>query len=296
MSATTHPGAAHKVDPARARRLGRARARRNGIVVVLCYAATGIGLLFLASILFTLVWNGASSISLDIFTHDMGGLGDDAGLRNAIVGSLIQTAIGTIVGTPIGLLAGTYLAEYAGRSALGNAVRFVSDMLLSAPSILVGLFVYSAIVPRLTGYSALAGGLALAVLVIPIVVRTTEDMLRLIPVQMREATMALGAPRWKMILLVCYRAARDGIVTGILLAVARIAGETAPLLFTSLGNTNFTLALVQQPMASLPLAINTAASNAEPRVVQLAWVGALLITAAVLATNIIARLALRPRK
>jgi phosphate transport system permease protein len=264
--------------------------------VVLGVAATLIGLLFLASILFTLVWNGAASFSLDIFTHDMGGLGPDAGLRNAIVGSLVQTLIGTLVGTPIGLLAGTYLAEYAGSSALGNAVRFVSDMLLSAPSILIGLFVYSAIVPRLTGYSALAGGLALAVIVIPIVVRTTEDMLRLIPVAMREATMALGAPRWKMILLVCYRAARDGIVTGILLAVARIAGETAPLLFTSLGNNNFTLALVREPMASLPLAINTAASNAEPRVVQLAWVGALLITAAVLATNIIARLALRGRK
>jgi phosphate transport system permease protein len=277
-------------------RLGRARARRNRLAVVLCIAATLIGLLFLASILFTLVWNGAASFSLDIFTHDMGGLGPDAGLRNAIVGSLIQTLIGTLVGTPIGLLAGTYLAEYAGNSTLGNAVRFVSDMLLSAPSILIGLFVYSAIVPRLTGYSALAGGLALAVIVIPIVVRTTEDMLRLIPVAMREATMALGAPRWKMILLVCYRAARDGIVTGILLAVARIAGETAPLLFTSLGNNNFTLALVREPMASLPLAINTAASNAEPRVVQLAWVGALLITAAVLATNIIARLALRGRK
>jgi phosphate transport system permease protein len=277
-------------------RLGRARARRNRLAVVLCIAATLIGLLFLASILFTLVWNGAASFSLDIFTHDMGGLGPDAGLRNAIVGSLIQTVIGTLVGTPIGLLAGTYLAEYAGGSTLGNAVRFVSDMLLSAPSILIGLFVYSAIVPRLTGYSALAGGLALAVIVIPIVVRTTEDMLRLIPVAMREATMALGAPRWKMILLVCYRAARDGIVTGILLAVARIAGETAPLLFTSLGNNNFTLALVREPMASLPLAINTAASNAEPRVVQLAWVGALLITAAVLATNIIARLALRGRK
>jgi len=277
-------------------RLGRSRARRNRLAVALCIAATLIGLLFLASILFTLVWNGAASFSLDIFTHDMGGLGPDAGLRNAIVGSLIQTLIGTLVGTPIGLLAGTYLAEYAGGSTLGNAVRFVSDMLLSAPSILIGLFVYSAIVPRLTGYSALAGGLALAVIVIPIVVRTTEDMLRLIPVAMREATMALGAPRWKMILLVCYRAARDGIVTGILLAVARIAGETAPLLFTSLGNNNFTLALVREPMASLPLAINTAASNAEPRVVQLAWVGALLITAAVLATNIIARLALRGRK
>jgi phosphate transport system permease protein len=294
MSASSEP-----IDVRAARtadRLGRSRARRNRLAVVLCIAATLIGLLFLASILFTLVWNGAASFSLDIFTHDMGGLGPDAGLRNAIVGSLIQTVIGTLVGTPIGLLAGTYLAEYAGNSTLGNAVRFVSDMLLSAPSILIGLFVYSAIVPRLTGYSALAGGLALAVIVIPIVVRTTEDMLRLIPVAMREATMALGAPRWKMILLVCYRAARDGIVTGILLAVARIAGETAPLLFTSLGNNNFTLALVREPMASLPLAINTAASNAEPRVVQLAWVGALLITAAVLATNIIARLALRGRK
>jgi phosphate transport system permease protein len=294
MSATALgiPGGHH---PAAKARLGRGRKRRNFVVVSLCVGATLIGLFFLASILFTLIWRGASSITLDVFTQSMGGFGEHAGLLNAIAGSLIQTAIGTLVGTPIGLLAGTYLAEYAGKSALGNAVRFVSDMLLSAPSILIGLFLYSGVVRTVTGYSAIAGGLALAVIVIPIVVRTTEDMLRLIPVAMREATMALGAPKWKMIMQVCYRAARDGILTGVLLAVARIAGETAPLLFTSLGNNNWSLAL-NQPMASLPLAINTAAGNASPTVVQLAWVGALLITGAVLATNILARLALRTRK
>jgi len=275
-------------------RLGRARARRNRLAVVLGIAATLIGLLFLASILFTLVWNGATSFSLDIFTHDMGGLGQDAGLRNAIVGSLIQTLIGTLVGTPIGLLAGTYLAEYAGRSALGNAVRFVSDMLLSAPSILVGLFVYSAIVPRLTGYSALAGGLALAVIVIPIVVRTTEDMLRLIPTALREAAVALGAPKWKSIVFICYRAALDGIATGVLLAIARVAGETAPLLFTSLGNLNWSVAL-NRPMASLPVTIYQYAGAAYEDWVDLAWVGALLITFGVLALNIVARLVLRNR-
>ena len=203
--------------------------------------------------------------------------------------------IGVALGTPIGLLVGTYLAEYARGSALGNAVRFVSDVLLSAPSILIGLFIYQLVVAPFGGFSGIAGCIALAVIVIPIVVRTTEDMLTLIPVAMREAAVALGAPKWKMIVQVCYRAAQDGIVTGILLAVARVAGETAPLLFTSLGNLNWSLSL-SKPMASLPVTIYQYAGSAFDDWVQLAWVGALLITFGVLALNILARLVLRGGK
>ena len=178
-----------------------------------------------------------------MFTHTTKPPGSNGGLLNAIVGTLIQTGIGTLIGTPIGLMVGTYLAEYGRSSALANAVRFVSDVLLSAPSILIGLFVYELAVEPFGGFSGIAGCLALAVLVIPIVVRTTEDMLQLIPPALREAAMALGAPKWRVIVLICYRAAKDGIVTGILLAIARIAGETAPLLFTSLGNLNWSISL-----------------------------------------------------
>ena len=198
-------------------------------------------------------------------------------------------------GTPIGLLVGTYLAEYAQNSRLGNAVRFVSDVLLSAPSILIGLFVYSVLVRPFGGFSGIAGCVALAVIVIPIVVRTTEDMLRLIPVSLREAAVALGAPKWKMIVLICYRAALDGIATGVLLAVARVAGETAPLLFTSLGNLNWSLDITQ-PMSSLPVTIYQYAGSAFDDWVQLAWVGALLITFGVLAINVVASVVLRPRQ
>jgi phosphate transport system permease protein len=213
-------------------------------------------------------------------------------LLNAIVGTLIQTGIGTLIGTPIGLMVGTYLAEYGRGSVMANAVRFVSDVLLSAPSILIGLFVYELAVQPVGGFSGIAGCVALAIIVIPIVVRTTEDMLQLIPPALREAAIALGAPKWKMIVLICYRAAKDGIVTGVLLAVARIAGETAPLLFTSLGNLNWSISLAQ-PMASLPVTIYQYAGSAFEDWVQLAWVGALLITVGVLAINIVARFALR---
>ncbi len=221
--------------------------------------------------------------------------GSNGGLLNAIIGSLIQTLLGAAIGTPIGLMVGTYLAEYATGSVIGNAVRFVSDVLLSAPSILIGLFVYELAVSPFGGFSGFAGCLALAVIVIPIVVRTTEDMLRLIPSTLREAVIGLGAPKWKMIVLVCYRAARQGIATGILLAVARIAGETAPLLFTSLGNLNWSLSL-GKPMASLPVTIYQYAGSAFSDWVQLAWVGALLITFGVLAINIAARFLLRGAK
>jgi phosphate transport system permease protein len=270
--------------------LGRSRYRRNMIIKVLCLAATAIGLLFLASILATLVWRGMAGLSLTVFTTSTLPPGSNGGLLNAIVGSLIQTMIGAAIGTPIGLMVGTYLAEYARESSLGNAVRFVSDVLLSAPSILIGLFVYQLVVSPFGGFSAIAGCLALAVIVIPIVVRTTEDMLRLIPATLREAVIGLGAP--KMITLVCYRAAREGIMTGVLLAIARVAGETAPLLFTSLGNLNWSTDLTK-PMASLPVAIYQYAGSAFQDWIDLAWAGALLITLGVLAINIIARLVLR---
>jgi phosphate transport system permease protein len=246
----------------------------------------------LASILFTLLWLGGAGLSLSVFTNMTKPPGSNGGLLNAIVGTLIQTGVGTLVGTPIGLMVGTYLAEYGHHSPLANAVRFVSDVLLSAPSILIGLFVYELCVEPFGGFSGIAGCLALAVIVIPIVVRTTEDMLQLIPPSLREAAVALGAPKWKMIVLICYRAAKDGITTGVLLAIARIAGETAPLLFTSLGNLNWSVSLTQ-PMASLPVTIYQYAGSAFEDWVQLAWVGALLITVGVLAINMLARFALR---
>ncbi|MDR3534467.1 MAG: phosphate ABC transporter permease PstA [Rhodopila sp.] len=294
MSATTFsPGAAREANASRA--LGRRRYRTNAIVKVLCVLATIIGLAFLASILFTLLWRGVGGLALSVFTTSTLPPGSHGGLLNAIIGSLIQTLLGAAIGTPIGLMVGTYLAEYAQGSAVGNAVRFVSDILLSAPSILIGLFVYQLAVSPFGGFSGIAGCLALAVIVIPIVVRTTEDMLRLIPSTLREAVIGLGAPKWKMIVLICYRAAKQGIATGILLAVARIAGETAPLLFTSLGNLNWSLSL-DKPMASLPVTIYQYAGSAFEDWVQLAWVGALLITFGVLAINIAARLLLRRAK
>ncbi|MCC6720049.1 MAG: phosphate ABC transporter permease PstA [Acetobacteraceae bacterium] len=274
--------------------LGRRRKRIDRLTRILCIAATVIGLAMLASILATLLMRGLGGLSLDVFTRITLPPGSSGGLLNAIVGSLIQTAIGTAIGTPVGLLVGTYLSEYARGSQLGTAVRFVSDVLLSAPSILIGLFVYTVLVDPFGGFSGIAGGVALAVIVIPIVVRTTEDMLQLIPVALREAAVALGAPKWRSIVFVCYPAAREGIVTGMLLAVARIAGETAPLLFTSLGNLNWSLSLTQ-PMASLPVTIYQYAGSAFDDWVALAWVGALLITFGVLAVNILARLVLRRR-
>jgi phosphate transport system permease protein len=277
-----------------AQQLSRSRQRSNMIVKALCLAATIIGLAFLALILATLLWLGFSGLSLTVFTQPTKPPGSGGGLLNAIVGSLIQTALGTAIGAPIGLMVGTFLAEYAAGSKLGDAVRFVSDVLLSAPSILIGLFIYTVLVNPFNGFSGIAGAIALAVIVIPIVVRTTEDMLRLIPTALREAAVALGAPKWKMIVFVCYRAARDGIATGILLAVARVAGETAPLLFTSLGNLNWSTSLTQ-PMSSLPVTIYQYAGSPFEDWVQLAWVGALLITFGVLALNVVARIVLRPR-
>ena len=275
--------------------LGRRRKRADRIARILCVLATTIGLLLLASILYTLLSRGLGGLSLDVFTRITLPPGSNGGLLNAIVGSLIQTALGTAIGTPIGLMVGTYLSEYARGSRLGDTVRFVSDVLLSAPSILIGLFVYTILVAPFGGFSGIAGCIALAVIVIPIVVRTTEDMLQLIPVALREAAVALGAPKWKSIVFVCYPAAREGIMTGILLAIARVAGETAPLLFTSLGNLNWSLSLAQ-PMSSLPVTIYQYAGSAFDDWVQLAWVGAMLITAGVLAINILARVVLQQRR
>lgn len=298
MSATT---LSPVKDMATARALGRRRKLMDGLVRWFCLGATALGLFFLASILATLLWRGVEALDWTVLTREFQPTtyGDpDAprgGLSHAIVGSLIQTALGTAIGTPLGLLVGTYLAEYARGSVLGNAVRFVSDVLLSAPSILIGLFVYQLVVLPMGGFSGWAGALALAMIVIPVVVRTTEDMLSLIPNTLREAVVGLGAPKWKMITLVAYRAALSGIVTGILLAVARIAGETAPLLLTSFGNSVMSTDL-RRSMSSLPIAIYQQANSGFPDLIAIAWAGALIVTMGVLTLNIVARFVVRPRQ
>lgn len=281
-------------DAAVAAALGRHRKRADRIIRALCLGATLLGLALLASILITLTYRGFEAMSLRVFTNVTAAPGSEGGLLNAIVGSLIQSLLGTAIGTPIGMLVGTYLAEYARGSKLGNAVRFVSDILLSAPSILVGLFVYTILVLPFGGFSGWAGVVALAIIVIPIVVRTTEDMLQLIPNTLREAVIGLGSPKWKMIVFVCWRSAMSGIITGILLAVARVAGETAPLLFTSLGNNTWSTDL-SKPMASLPVTIYSFAGSPFEDWIALAWAGALLITLGVLGLNVLARTLLRSR-
>ena len=297
MSITLGAGAlpGPRKDPKVAAALSRRRRRADRIVRTLCVAATLIALGFLASILLTLTVRGFEAMSLRVFTHVTAPPGSDGGLLNAIVGSLIQASLGTAIGTPIGMLVGTYLAEYARGSKFGNLVRFVCDILLSAPSILVGLFVYQILALPFGGFSGWAGVAALAIIVIPVVVRTTEDMLSLIPNTLREAVIGLGAPKWKMIVLVCWKSAMSGIITGILLAVARVAGETAPLLFTSLGNNAWSLDL-SKPMASLPLAIYAMATTPYEDLIALAWTGALLVTLGVLGLNILARSVLRGRR
>jgi phosphate transport system permease protein len=254
-----------------------------------------LSLFMLAWILFTLVERGLPALGANVFTRVMGPPGAGGGLLNAIVGSLIQIGVALVVGTPVGIMAGTYLAEAGRGSRLADVVRFVNDILLSAPSILIGLFVYQMIVVSTGGFSGWAGAVALAIIILPVVVRTTEDMLALVPVALREAAFALGAPQWKVITLVTWRAARAGIVTGILLALARAAGETAPLLFTSLGNNGWSTDL-GAPMASLPVAIYQYAGSPFDDWVALAWAGALLITAGVLALNILTRVVLAPKR
>jgi len=264
------------------------RRLNNRIVITLSMAATAFGLLFLILVLSTLVIHGIGAISLSLFARNTPPPGSAGGLLNAIVGSLMMTAIATAIGTPTGILAGTFLAEYARTSWFGEVVRFVNDILLSAPSIIIGLFVYAVMVVRMGHFSAWAGAVALAIIVIPVVVRTTEDMLRLVPAELREAAVALGAPKWKMIVMVAYRAALQGMLTGVLLAVARIAGETAPLLFTALNN-QFWSSDLNAPMANLPVVIFQFAMSPYADWQTLAWGGALLITAAILLLNISAR-------
>jgi phosphate transport system permease protein len=260
----------------------------NGAIMALSVAATGFGLLWLVLVLWTLLWNGFNAISPILFTEMTPPPGSTGGLLNAIFGSVVMTFIATLIGTPTGILAGTFLAEYSRGSRFGEVVRFINDILLSAPSIIVGLFVYEMMVVRMGHFSAWAGAVALAIIVIPVVVRTTEDMLNLVPNTLREAAAALGSPKWKVIVMVAYRAAIQGIVTGIMLAVARIAGETAPLLFTALNN-QFWSTNLNAPMANLPVVIFQFAMSPYADWQVLAWGGALLITITVLFLNIAAR-------
>jgi phosphate transport system permease protein len=264
------------------------RRRRNVIWTVLAYAATALGLSMLTIILATLLWNGFGGLSLDVFIKNTAPPGVVGGLLNSIVGTVIMTAIGLAIGAPLGILAGTYLAEYGAHSRLAVIVRFINDILLSAPSIIVGLFVYELMVVPVGHFSALAGGVALAVLGAPIMVRTTEDMLNLVPNPLREAASALGMPRSLVIRNVAYRAVLSGLITGVLLAVARMTGETAPLIFTALGNSLFTLD-PRGPMSSLPLIIYEFARSPYAEQQKLAWTGALILTFAVLAMSIAAR-------
>jgi phosphate transport system permease protein len=261
----------------------------NYFVVALSLAATAFGLVFLAFVLGTLLVNGVGAIGPTLFTQTTPPPGSSGGLANAIFGSLAMTVIATAIGTPTGILAGTFLAEYARSTWFGEIVRFINDILLSAPSIIVGLFIYAAIVVRMGHFSAWAGSAALAVIMIPVIVRTTEDMLRLVPDSLREAAVALGAPKWRVIVMVTYRAALQGMLTGVLLAIARISGETAPLLFTALNN-QFWSADMNAPMANLPVVIFQFAMSPYADWQTLAWGGALLITVTILFLNIFARL------
>jgi len=266
----------------------RARRRRNTLMMGLAALALAFGLFWLIWILGVLLWEGAGALRPALFTQMTPPPGGDGGLANAIVGSILIAGAGTLIGTPVGILAGTYLAEYGRRGWLAPATRFINDVLLSAPSIVIGLFVYAVYVAHVKHFSGWAGALALSIIVVPVVVRTTDDMLKLVPNSLREAAAALGAPTWKIITLVSYRAARAGIVTGVLLAVARISGETAPLLFTALNN-QFWSTDMSRPMANLPAVIFQFAMSPYQDWQRLAWGGAALITLFVLALNITAR-------
>ncbi|MBK5102926.1 MAG: phosphate ABC transporter permease PstA [Burkholderiales bacterium] len=260
----------------------------NFINLGISMLAVLFGLFWLVWILWTLFSHGLSAFSFSMFTQSTPPPGSEGGLANAIFGSLLMSLLATLIGTPIGILAGTYVAEYGRRGWLGPATRFINDILLSAPSIVIGLFVYAVYVANVMHFSGWAGSFALALIVIPVVLKTTENMLRLVPDTMREAAAALGAPQWIVISFVTLRAARAGIITGILLAVARISGETAPLLFTALNN-QFWSVNMDAPMANLPVVIFQFAMSPYPDWETLAWGGALLITLTVLTLNILAR-------
>ncbi|NBU14000.1 MAG: phosphate ABC transporter permease PstA [Alphaproteobacteria bacterium] len=270
--------------------LYESRRRSNLTAMTLCLLATTIGILWLFLILFSLLMNGLPHLSLEVFTEMTPPPGETGGgLLNSIFGTLMMTVLGVGIGAPIGILAGTYLAEYGRYSKTTPTIRFINDILLSAPSIIIGLFIYGIVVVPMRNFSALAGALALAVIVIPVVVRTTEDMLLLVPNTLREAASAMGLPRAHVVWHVAYRAARTGILTGVLLGVARIAGETAPLLFTAFSN-NFWSASLMKPIASLPTTINSFINTPDANMKQLAWTGALIVTLAVLGLNIVARI------
>ena len=264
------------------------RRRMNAVMMSVSTMALAFGLFWLLWIVAVLLYEGATALRPSLFTQMTPPPGGDGGLANAIYGSVLMAGTGTLIGTPVGILAGTYLAEYGQRGWLAPATRFINDVLLSAPSIVIGLFVYAVYVAHAKHFSGWAGALALAIIVVPVVVRTTDDMLKLVPNSLREAAAALGAPTWKIVTLVSYRAARAGIITGILLAIARISGETAPLLFTALNN-QFWSADMNQPMANLPVVIFQFAMSPYDDWHRLAWGGAALITLLVLGINIAAR-------
>jgi phosphate transport system permease protein len=275
--------------------LYRQRKLANRVGLTLSMGAMALGLAVLLWILAVLFYNGLTAMDLKLFTQDTPAPGTQGGgLRNAIVGSLMMLTLTVLVSTPVGILAGIYLAEYGDRSRTAELTRFVTDIMLSAPSIVLGLFVYAIAVATVGNFSGYAGSLALSLIAIPVVVRTTENMLRLVPGSLREAAFALGAPRWKVAILVSLRAARSGVITGLLLAVARISGETAPLLFTALNNQFFN-ADMGKPMANLPVVIFQFAMSPYDNWIRLAWAGALLITLAVLVINIVARVFFRDR-
>jgi len=271
------------------------RRRRNVITMGLAFAATAFGLTWLVLILGELLWQGFSGLSIAVFTQMTPPPGSAGGLLNPIMGSLIMTTIAVALGTPLGILAGTYMAEYGRYDKLTMVVRFINDILLSAPSIVIGLFVYEIMVAQMGHFSGWAGAVSLAVIVVPVVVRTTEDMLTLVPDTLREAAASIGLPRALMITKIAYRAARAGMITGVLLAVARISGETAPLLFTALNNQFWSLDL-NAPVSSLPVVIFQFALSPYKDWQKLAWTGALIITLAVLALSVTARLLAAKRK
>lgn len=271
------------------------RKRANKIGLALSMSAMALGMIFLLWILSVLVIKGFSSINLDMFTHSTPAPGSDGGgLANAIVGSLMLIGCCTLISTPVGVLAGLYLSEYGDKSKVAAVTRFVTDIMLSAPSIVIGLFVYAFVVAQVRHFSGWAGTIALALIAIPVVVRTTENMLRLVPGSLREAAYALGTPKWKVAFMITLRAAQSGVMTGVLLALARVSGETAPLLFTALNNQFFSTNM-NAPMANLPVVIFQFAMSPYDNWVDLAWGGALLITFAVLGLNILARVVFREK-
>jgi phosphate transport system permease protein len=292
MSAQPDRDEAHRIEAEKraavADRLYFRRRIFNAVGLTFALLSTGFGLFWLAWILITTFWNGFAAFNGKLFTMMTPPPGDEGGLLNAFAGSAIICLLAILIGAPIGIAAGTFLAEYAKKSRLGEAIRFFNDILLSAPSIVLGMFVYTVVVKQVGHYSALSGSLALALIVLPVVVRTTDEMLKLVPSAMREAGLSLGVPQWKVTMQVLYRAALPGIVTGVLLALARISGETAPLLFTAFDN-QFWSTNIGQPMASAPVVIYKFAMSADAGWKSLAWAGALIVTLFVLALSLISR-------